>query len=164
MEVISYLSLGSNIENRVTHINKAIKLLEENCGTILSESKWYETTPLGFDADTNFINLCIALKTSLSPFQLLNEIDEIEKAMGRIRNGNGYTSRPIDIDIIFYDHRVFSTKYLTVPHPLFKERNFVLIPLNDIAKSFVDPQSLKSVEVLLHLCADDSEVKLFKKQ
>lgn len=161
MGVISYLSIGSNLGDRVTAISESLELIQKHAGDILSISKWYETEALGFDSENKFINLCIKIETLLSPFQLLMNLNDIEKELGRKRNGKGYIDRTIDIDIIFFEERQFETKFLTIPHPHFQSRKFVLQPLTDIAGRFIDPRSHLTIRQLLKNCTDQSEIYPF---
>ena len=163
MEVISYLSLGANLGNRMDNIEKALQNIENDCGEILDISPIYETEPLGFDSEDQFLNICVKLKTKLTPKVLLSKTQEIERSIGREKKSNGnYSSRKIDIDIITYGDLITESIDLTIPHPRYKERRFVLQPLNDIAKEFLDPCSGETIEHLLNICPDDSEISIYK--
>ena len=142
---LTYLSLGSNLGDRQINIQSALNQIDKRAGNIISISKLYENPSFGFEGDM-FYNCCIGLKTILSPIELLNEILLIEKEGGRIRKmEEGYLSRTIDIDILFYENQTINSDELKVPHPKLHERNFVIKPLLDIAKGKIHPFFKKSI-------------------
>ena len=142
---LTYLSLGSNLGDRQINIQSALNQIDKRAGNIISISKLYENPSFGFEGDM-FYNCCIGLKTILSPVELLNEILLIEKEGGRIRKiEEGYLSRTIDIDILFYENQTINSDELKVPHPKLHERNFVIKPLLDIAKGKIHPFFKKSI-------------------
>ena len=150
-----YLSIGSNKGNRYSQIKEALKLIREDLGEIISISKIYETKSWGFESE-KFLNLCIAIKSELSPDKLLFSINSIEKKIGRKRDSKKVNAREIDIDIIFYSNKTVNQKELIIPHPRLELRNFVLVPLSEIASDFVHPILLKSVKELLECSNDDN--------
>lgn len=157
-----YLSLGSNLGNRVQHLLDARNELNSDAGEIASVSRIFENPPNGFDAEQDFLNICIKLNTDLSPLQLLDVIKQIEQRLGRQRNTtNGYTSRCIDIDIILYDNRVLHSEKLTIPHTHFRKRLFVLKPLSDIALNEIDPETMLTIQQLLDNCSDPSTMRIY---
>lgn len=158
IEVVTIL--GSNSGNKYQLMEKAIHLLSEKAGKSLLASSYYETEPWGFECDENFLNRIVVFCTALSPEQFLHACLDTEKQLGRIRSGNSprYTSRPIDIDILFYGSETISTPDLTIPHPRLTERNFVLTPLNEIMPDFIHPVLHKSISTLLGECPDKLEV------
>ncbi len=127
-----YLSLGSNIRPQY-HLNAALEALDaQDAIRLLDESPWYETRPWGGVAQANFLNLVCAVATSLSPPQLLQSTQAIEHRLGRMRTlRNG--PRTIDIDILLADDTCLETLTLTIPHPGLLERDFMLVPLLDLA-------------------------------
>jgi len=149
-----YLSIGSNKGNRYSQIKEALNLIREDIGGITSISKIYETKSWGFESE-NFLNLCIAINSKLSPDKLLFYINSIEKKIGRKRDSQKMKAREIDIDIIFYSNRIVNQKELIIPHPSLELRNFVLVPLNDIASDFIHPILSKSVKELLESSNDE---------
>ena len=155
--MMTYLSLGSNLGNRKMYLDQSIRLISERIGRILKKSSVYETDPWGFIAELPFFNMVIETETLLSPEELMNEIIHIEEQLGRKRE-NGYTSRTIDIDILFYEDQVVSTTKLEIPHPLIQERRFVLVPLAELAGSFVHPVWHTSIDDLLSRCQDFGRV------
>lgn len=129
-----YLSLGTNIGDRRKNLDKAIEHLRAFCN-IVRCSSILETEPIGFVSRNRFMNMCVAVTTQLSPFELLDATQKVERSMGRtIKSINGiYHDRIIDIDIIDYDGIKIDTPQLTLPHPKARERDFVMIPLNEIS-------------------------------
>jgi 2-amino-4-hydroxy-6-hydroxymethyldihydropteridine diphosphokinase len=153
-----YLSIGSNLGDRLSNIENANTLIRNRIGEILSKSLIYENPPKDFTADILFYNMCVLIRTILSPIEVLDEIQSIEKELGRTNKtvDRLYSSRVIDIDIIFYNNQIIKNERLSIPHPLFRDRRFVLIPLNDIANRIIDPLTSLSVNQLLAVCADKS--------
>ena len=150
-----YLSIGSNKGNRYSQIKEALKLIREDLGEIISISKIYETKSWGFESE-KFLNLCIAIKSELSPDKLLFSINNIEEKIGRKRDSKKVNAREMDIDIIFYSNKIVNQTELIIPHPRLELRNFVLVPLSEIASDFVHPILLKSVKELLEYSNDDN--------
>lgn len=150
-KVKAYLSLGSNMGDREALLGRAAALLGERCGVVTAVSKTFETDPEGFRSPHLFYNIALALETTLSPHGLLSETQEIERELGRTHKSRDgvYADRPIDIDLILYGDLILDTPELTVPHPRFRERLFVLKPLTEIASETVDPVSGKKVSELL---------------
>ncbi|TNF48916.1 MAG: 2-amino-4-hydroxy-6-hydroxymethyldihydropteridine diphosphokinase [Bacteroidetes bacterium] len=163
MEVKVYLSLGSNSGDRLDLLKQAIKLIHQRAGTVLKISKCYETIPVGFTSETNFINLAIECKTRLSPAEFFNITSTIEHELGRKRVTTGtYSSRTIDIDIIFFGDQIINTSELVVPHPRYMERAFVLIPLNDLDEGLTDPQTKCNIHDLVSQTNDLNGIKAMK--
>ncbi|MCQ2329488.1 MAG: 2-amino-4-hydroxy-6-hydroxymethyldihydropteridine diphosphokinase [Paludibacteraceae bacterium] len=129
------LGLGTNLGNREANLRNAIEFLK-NIGTIIRQSSIIETEAVGFASDNKFLNMAIAIDTKLSPIELLDATQEIEKKMGRKQKSvNGvYHDRLIDIDIIDYNGIILNTERLTLPHPKANERDFVKIPLSEIIR------------------------------
>lgn len=135
-----FIALGSNIEPRKDFIDIAIALIQ-TFGELINTSSIIETEPFGFESETNFLNAVIEIKTDLSPRALLIKLQEIEKKLGRkskSQNKN-YSSRTIDLDILYFGQQILVSPELTIPHPEIFKRDFVLIPLREIAGDFVDP-------------------------
>ena len=156
--MIAYLSLGANIGNREQTLLQAVEALNQQVGPVLQRSDFYYSRPWGFDSEHDFCNLCLSIQTDLSPYELLSATQAIERQLGRthkttLRQGQPvYSDRTIDIDII----RAFDSNgseiiinqkskiknlkskisdglpSLTLPHPLWQERDFVKIPLESI--------------------------------
>ncbi|MDC1316919.1 2-amino-4-hydroxy-6-hydroxymethyldihydropteridine diphosphokinase [Flavobacteriaceae bacterium] len=145
-----YLSLGSNLGDKIKNLQSAINLIDTNIGDVLSISNVYQTKSEGFKGD-DFFNCCICIVTNLNPNFLLVKILEIELIEGRIRSSsNGYESRLIDIDILLYEDRIINENNLSIPHPRMHLRNFVLYPLSEIAMSKIHPKCNDTIGNLLN--------------
>ncbi len=133
----AYLSLGSNLGKKEAYLKKALKLLnKEDEIEVKAVSDFYKNPPYGGVATEEFVNIAAEINTLLNPFDLLDKIHEIEKALGRKRTVH-WGNRTIDIDIIFYDDLHINTKDLTIPHKDYKNRDFVIVPLSQIAPHLV---------------------------
>jgi deoxyguanosine kinase len=155
--MLTYLSLGSNLGKREQNLDHAIRMIGRRAGHVLKMSSVYETDPWGFSSEQLFLNMVIEVETQMAPDILLDELIGIEREMGRIR-GDGYTSRVIDVDILFYGNQVIHNEGLKVPHPLLQERKFVLVPLAEIAAGHLHPVYGVPVEELLTKCQDMGRV------
>ena len=164
MKGLSFILLGSNMGNREELLGEAIELIELRCGKVVLKSSLYESEPWGFDAENLFLNQAIAIESALAPYDLLKELLTIEAELGRKRKENhvGYESRPIDLDIIYYDDIVNDDKDLTLPHPRLHQRRFVLTPLCEMAPDFIHPVFKVSNKVLLERCEDELGVRIVK--
>ena len=131
---IVYFSLGSNLGDKEGNIREAINRIGELIGEVDRQSTLLITEPWGFESDNSFVNAAVRCITTLSPFEILHLTQDIERAMGRtVKSSDGqYHDRIIDIDILMYDDIHITTPELTLPHPLMKERDFVMIPLSEI--------------------------------
>ena len=129
-----YLSLGTNLGSREDNLERALQLLQEQVGELLRRSSVRETTPWGFESSHMFLNLCVCMATSLSPLQLLAATKQTERQMGRTQKSEQghYADRVIDIDILLYDDAHVNESDLIIPHPHMYERDFVMLPLNEI--------------------------------
>lgn len=136
---IAYIGIGTNMGDRQRNLDRAVDLLSSDRVVVKSLSGVYETDPWGFDSENRFLNMAACLETDISPEELLQYILSIENLMGRIRKGKEYTSRIIDLDLLFYDNLVVESPLLTLPHPLLHKRDFVLKPLSDIAPTLKHP-------------------------
>jgi 2-amino-4-hydroxy-6-hydroxymethyldihydropteridine diphosphokinase len=158
-----YLSLGSNQGDRFSLLQTAISEIQKRIGKITVVSPIYETEPIGFESDELFLNACCAVKTNKTPYEILQIINTIESESGRIRNNqNGYSSRPLDIDIILIEDLILDSEELRIPHPRFRERLFVLKPLSDLAENLLDPESEFTIYHLLKTCPDKSVLNKYE--
>lgn len=151
-----YFSTGSNQGDRLNSLVEAAKLIEKQIGTIIDLSPVVESEPMGFEAETNFYNQVLLVETKLSPQQIIKTLLEIELKLGRVRSGQSYSSRIIDIDILFYDDIHIEDDNLVIPHPRLHERNFVLQPLMTIAPGYFHPVLKKTISELNRLSLDAS--------
>ena len=151
-----YFSTGSNQGDRLNSLVEAAKLIEKQIGTIIDLSPVVESEPMGFEAETNFYNQVLLVETNCSPQQIIKALLEIELKLGRVRSGQSYSSRIIDIDILFYDDIHIEDDNLVIPHPRLAERNFVLQPLMTIAPGYFHPVLKKTISELNRLSLDAS--------
>jgi 2-amino-4-hydroxy-6-hydroxymethyldihydropteridine diphosphokinase len=156
-----FLGLGSNIGSREDYLRQAIEKIRELIGPVIRISSAYETGPWGFQSENQFLNIVAEIETGLKPSGLLGRLLMIESLLGRLRDGKGYTSRTIDIDILLYGKMIIDQGDLKVPHERMHERRFVLIPLAEIAPDIIHPVFKKSISELLSVCADKSKVILY---
>lgn len=143
---VVYLSLGTNLGNRLENLKHALGSLKEFC-QVVSTSSVYETDPWGFEDQPIFYNQVVRIETGLEPLPLLRAIKNIELEMGRIPSFK-YGPRLIDIDILMYDKLMITSVELTIPHPQIKSRAFVLSPLVEIAPDLIIPGEKVDVETL----------------
>ena len=144
---IVYLSLGSNIGDRIGYLQQATSLLSLTPEiSVVSTSSFYESEPWQMNSENWFVNAVLQISTTLSPEQLLKECQRIESQLGRKRTEMiGYVDRTIDIDILFYDNQVISTMDLIIQHRFFHSRAFIMVPMLEIAQDFIHPIYNKSV-------------------
>ncbi len=152
-----YLSLGSNLGDRKAHLRKALEKLQDKGVLLVQESSIYETEPVDVPDQPDFLNLVCQVKTQLEPEALLAACQEIESEMGRLR-GKIKGARNIDIDILFYGRQRIEKPFLRIPHLSLQQRNFVLIPLAEIAPDFRDPVTDKTVHELRWRSPDGARV------
>ncbi|RZK58180.1 MAG: 2-amino-4-hydroxy-6-hydroxymethyldihydropteridine diphosphokinase [Pedobacter sp.] len=154
----TYLLLGSNLGDRETYLNKALKLIAEEVGEIKSKSSIYETAAWGNANQPSFLNLAVEVETNLSPYELLKKVLRIEESLGRVR-AERWGARLIDIDIILYGGEVVSVAdELQIPHPEMQKRKFVIEPLAEIAPNVIHPVLQKSVAEILETLTDTLSV------
>ena len=154
----AYILLGSNMGNRKQFLNKAIKQITEQYGSLVKESSIYETAAWGNTKQAAFLNQVIFIETKHSPDDLMKSLLEIETGLGRIRTEK-YGPRTIDLDILFFDELIYHSSTVTLPHPALQDRRFVLIPLAELSPRKIHPVYQKTISRLLKECADKLEVK-----
>ena len=150
--------MGSNLGDRGGNIQKALVSLERWGIKILRTSGIYETEPVGFKDQPWFYNMAVIAETSLSPQDVLKAVSAIEPAIGREKT-HRFGPRKIDIDILFYDDLLVDMDCLKIPHPGVHERNFALVPMNEIAAELAHPVLKKTVGELLKECGDKAIVR-----
>ena len=156
-----YVLYGSNMGDKEAIFAQACQLINNRCGQVVKVSSAYESEPWGFEAEEWFLNRVIVVETELSPTDLLQQLLDIEKELGRVRHPEiqGYSSRTADLDLLYYGSRVIQTERLTVPHPRLHLRRFALVPLCEVAPDFKHPISKMTQEKLLEQCPDDGVVR-----
>jgi len=149
-----YLSIGSNLGDRLKFLQLAIGLISYRISKITNVSRIYETPAIGFKGNP-FYNICVKMNTDLQPKSLLEKLLDIEKYLGRVRSSDSKPkSRKVDIDIVYFKKLIIKDKELFIPHKNMHERNFVLYPLVDICSDFKDPRNGKSIQTLLNNSKD----------
>lgn len=148
---LAFIALGSNLGNREENINKAIELINSTIGKVIKQAKNIETEPVDMYNANLFMNTCIEVQTSLNVEYLLEELKKIEINLGRPANSKGKNeSRTIDLDIIFYNQIVYSSENLTIPHPNYHKRDFVLVPMLELDNQFIDPKTKITLKQLIN--------------
>lgn len=148
---IVYLGLGTNLGDRQSNLNETIAMIKNRIGTVVSQSDFIVTEPVGFISGNMFLNAAVKVETEMSPTGLLHVTQQIERDLGRDhKSANGiYSDRIIDIDILVYDDITVNSACLTLPHPRMKERRFVLEPLSMIAPDLIIPGEKRTIAALL---------------
>jgi 2-amino-4-hydroxy-6-hydroxymethyldihydropteridine diphosphokinase len=129
----AYIALGTNLGNKRRNLQSAIREIAESVGTLSAVSSVHTSEPWGYASKNAFLNQVIRIRTALSPIELLHALQNIEKQLGRTpKTTQGYEDRIIDLDIILYDQLSCQSEELTIPHPHYRQRPFVLNPLREI--------------------------------
>jgi len=155
-----FLSLGSNLGDRVGNIRRALEQLAAVGVAITRLSSFYKTEPMDFRPQAWFVNCVAEAETRLMPLQLLNAVKTVERALGR-RAGVAKRPRAIDIDILLYNSVVVRSAALTIPHERMAERRFVLLPLRELAGNLRHPVSKRTVYEMLAEARTTSQVVRF---
>ena len=157
----AYISLGTNLGDRIENLRQGVKLLDaEKEIEFLNISAVYETDPVGGPVQGPFLNACAEINTFLPPEELLTRMLSIEDKLGRVREER-WGPRLLDLDLLVYEERIINTEFLKLPHPRMEERDFVMVPLNDIAPGLVIPGLKKSVSEILASRKIGSDIKLY---
>ena len=155
---VAYIGFGSNIGDRLTHIQNAIYALSKTEGITLQKiSSVYKTDPVGYESQAHFLNGVAAIQTDLLPLSLLHALKDIETAIGR-KHRIRWGPREIDLDILIYGDMCLQTEKLVIPHPEMHLRRFVLAPLAEIAPDLVHPAFQETIHALLENLEDDKSV------
>ena len=153
----AYLGLGSNLGDRRRNIAEGVALIREVASDV-RVSSLYETPPHGFEAQPPFLNAACRIWTRLDPFELLRKLREVQSIVGSpspFVNG----PRALDIDILLYGRTALETPILTIPHPRMAEREFVLLPLAEIAPQARHPVSKETVRSMLRRLPRPTDMK-----
>lgn len=154
--VTAYIGLGSNIEPRKQRIMDAILVLA-NVGHVIRVSSVYESSPVGKSDQPAYLNAAVEIRTLLEPHALLDELKDLEGALGRTQRERWH-EREIDFDILFYNNEIVNLDHLTIPHPELHKRKFVLEPMLDLAPSLVHPVLGKTIDTLARELDDPSQL------
>ncbi len=152
MTCTAYIGLGSNLEKPVTQLRSAVDSLRAAPGMeVIRVSSFYRNPPMGPQTQPDYVNAVVELSLDLTPDALMDQLEAIENAHGRQREGERWGPRTLDLDILLYGEEFVETPRLTIPHPGMAKRPFVLKPLLEIAPDLVVP-GLGAVEKLLEDC------------
>lgn len=158
--LIAYIGLGSNLSEPIKQVNNAIKAIEKiEQSQVINVSSLYLSKPMGPQDQDDYINAVLALQTSLSATELLDSLQTIENDAGRIRKKNRWSARILDLDIILFGDQIINSERLTIPHYGMTEREFVLLPLAEIAPLLQLPNG-QSVTFLSQNIANNAMMKL----
>ncbi len=162
---ITFLSLGSNIGDRMAHLRFAVSEMN-HFGTVKSLSAIFETEPWGYDDPSPYLNMTCRFDTDIEPHSLRGKLSEIEKRSGRVKSTSdeNYLARTLDIDILLFDDLKIHTQDLVVPHPRMTLRRFVLEPLAQIAPDIIHPNSGQTISKLLQTTSDISSIALYRNE
>jgi len=149
-----YLSLGSNLGNRMSNLTRAGEAIQNRIGNLVKMSGVYQSEAWGYTSTNSFYNSCLSVLTHLDPLSVLDALLAIEESMGRVRTEGGYADRIIDIDLLFYGDMSMEHPRLILPHPALDKRRFVLEPLAEIAPELVHPGRAINIRELLDRCSD----------
>lgn len=152
-----YLGLGSNSQNKLAMLRRARILITAILGVISKTSKIYHSDPWGYEEQPIFINQILLVQYDGDMHELHEQTQHIEQVLGKKKTSK-YGPRNIDIDILLVDDMVYQRDDLEIPHPRLHLRNFVLIPLAEIAPGLIIPVKNESVESLLNQCTDNGKV------
>ncbi|WP_164112950.1 MULTISPECIES: 2-amino-4-hydroxy-6-hydroxymethyldihydropteridine diphosphokinase [Sphingobacterium] len=156
-----YILLGANLGDPIAQLAKASVLLKDKIGPVITQSSVYESQGWGVEDQPLFYNQALIIQTNLDKHECLRVCQEIEIELGRVRLVK-WGARLIDIDIIYFNEEVYESENLRIPHPLLQFRNFVLIPLCEIAENYLHPVLLKTTGQLLATSKDKLPVHRVK--
>jgi 2-amino-4-hydroxy-6-hydroxymethyldihydropteridine diphosphokinase len=157
--ITAYVGIGSNLGDRAGNLLLAVRGLIEASLHVSKLSGIYETEPVGIESDQSFLNMVAEIRAdSITPSQMMASMLRIEYLLGR-KEKSLKRPRTIDLDLLFYARERVDTEFLQVPHPRIHLRNFVLVPLTEIAPNFVHPTLHRDVKTLLEQSTDTSAVK-----
>ena len=146
---IAFIGIGSNVGDKIRNCKRAIvEITQHEQNSLIAQSSLYKTEPIGYTQQDWFINCVIEIETSLTAYELLHILENIELAMGRKRSFK-WGPRIIDLDILLFNEETIRSEELTVPHPELEKRAFVLAPLCEIAGDYMHPVLKKSISQLM---------------
>lgn len=154
-----YIGLGTNLGDKESNLSHAYKEIENRVGKIVRRSSHYKTEPWGFETENEFINSVILIETDLSPTALLDQLQQIEKYLGRKnKTTDHYESRIIDLDILDYMGQIIDFDELQLPHPEMQKRDFVLVPLAELDPEWRHPILNKTARELSEVLSVEFKV------
>lgn len=154
-----YLSIGTNLGNKIDNINYALANILSKIGVITSCSSIYQSEAWGYESENIFYNIALSVNTELEPEELLKFCKKIEQNAGReLKTNTEYSDRPLDIDILYYSDLCINSKVLSIPHPHRAVRMFVLVPMAEIAKNYYDIEKNATIQELLLNCHDKTNI------
>ncbi|MFH5832482.1 2-amino-4-hydroxy-6-hydroxymethyldihydropteridine diphosphokinase [Halalkalibaculum sp. DA3122] len=142
------VGIGSNVGDRRRHLSKAKSFLAGISESAVAASSVYVSEPVG-PSERNFLNAVVALQTRLSPKDFIRRLKEYEAEHGRPANHPRWSPRTIDLDIIAYDDLVLREESLVIPHPEYRDRLFVLLPLRELNPGWIDPETSQPIDELV---------------
>lgn len=152
------IALGANLGDRLGSMRAAVARLSSTPGIeVIALSSVYDTAPVGPPDQPRYLNAAAVLRTTLSPSALLARLLEVERSLGRERSSSRWTARTIDLDLVLFGESIIDDDDLSLPHPRFRERAFVLVPLAEIAGETRDPVTGERLESLLRACPGRSD-------
>ena len=160
MEHIAFIGSGSNLGNREQQLSRALEWIKAEVGQVLQESAIYQTSPWGGIDQPDYLNQVWQIRTMLDPFRLMTALLNLEKRANRERVQR-WGARTLDLDLLFFDDYQIRTDFLSLPHPRLQDRNFVLIPLAEIAPDWSHPVLQKTVKALMQDSPDKEVVRLW---
>lgn len=160
MQHIAFIGSGSNLGKRDQQLLEARQWIDREVGRVIGESSVYQTSPWGGIDQPDYLNQVWQIQTNLNPFQLMATLLELEKRANRERTQR-WGARTLDLDLLFYDDYRIRTDFLTLPHPRIQDRNFVLVPLAEIAPDWRHPVLKQTVSYLAAHSPDEENVQVF---
>lgn len=159
--VIAYIGLGSNLQDPALQLREALQSLSRTPGVSrVTVSPFYRSVAIGPGEQPDYVNAVAAIDTTLAPLALLDVLQGIEQAQGRVRGELRWTARTLDLDLLLYGDQIIEHERLTVPHPRMTERNFVLRPLLDLAPDLRLPNGTSAAA--LQLACGDAGISLLE--
>lgn len=152
------ISIGSNLGDRLENLREAVKLIKNIGASEVCCSPVYESTAVGYDSENKFYNAVVSFYIDFDVFELLMLVQKIEQDMGRIRLSKSYMDRIIDLDIISFENLTIDTQVLTLPHPRYQKRLFVLLPLKDIENCSPGLDVFADIDKHIEDCPPDGDV------
>jgi 2-amino-4-hydroxy-6-hydroxymethyldihydropteridine diphosphokinase len=155
----AFIGIGSNVGDKIRNCKRAIaEITQHEQNSLIAQSSLYKTQPIGYTQQDWFINCVIEIETSLTAYELLHVLENIELSMGRKRSFK-WGPRIIDLDILFYDEETIQCEELTIPHPELEKRAFVLVPLCEIAGDYIHPVLKKPISQLMAKLGDGGGIE-----